>query len=92
MTAPALGIGKKRGAAAQTAPWQKIKIDRQVVAIAKSDGVVNVYWTDEDLRKLARAETLTDIATAYSISRVKYARLLVCQRARSPLNPRVLAK
>jgi hypothetical protein len=41
MTGLALGFGKKRGAS--VAPWQKVKIDRQIVAIAKSESVTDLY-------------------------------------------------
>jgi predicted nucleic acid-binding protein len=56
MTGAALKTGKKRGAGVASAPWQKVKFDRQIVAIAKSEQVTHVYSTDDNLRKLAAAE------------------------------------
>lgn len=66
MTGAALRAGNKRSVAARDAPWQKVKVDRQIVAIAKSEGVSHLYSIDEDLRKLAQAEgikalTLSDL-------------------------------
>jgi predicted nucleic acid-binding protein len=40
------------------APWQKIKIDRQVVAIAKVRGATVIYSTDGDIATLARESDL----------------------------------
>jgi hypothetical protein len=57
MTGLALDSGKKRGVS--VAPWQKVKIDRQIVAIAKSEGVTDLYSCDVDLCALARAEGMT---------------------------------
>jgi predicted nucleic acid-binding protein len=36
------------------APWNKIKFDRQIVAIAKTQGVSVVYSDDDQLRQFAR--------------------------------------
>jgi hypothetical protein len=58
MTSAALSRGAKRGSARSDAPWQKVKIDRQIVAIAKSEGATHLGAMDEDLRSLARAEGL----------------------------------
>jgi predicted nucleic acid-binding protein len=44
------GLGKKLGL---TSNWQKIKIDRQIVAIAKVHGADAIYTTDGDLKTLA---------------------------------------
>jgi len=44
--------GDKRGGA--KAPWQKIKVDRQVVAIAKVNDVHTLYVDDQDAKSLAR--------------------------------------
>jgi predicted nucleic acid-binding protein len=40
------------------APWQKIKIDRQIVAIAKVRGATVLYSTDHDIATLARESDL----------------------------------
>lgn len=42
-------LGKKAGA---TGTWQKVKVDRQIVAIAKVYGVSVIYSNDDDLRAL----------------------------------------
>ncbi len=44
------GLGKKLGL---TGSWQRIKVDRQIVAIAKVEGVQIVYTTDKDIQALA---------------------------------------
>jgi hypothetical protein len=56
MTDAALAAGRKRGAS--TGPWQKVKIDRQIVAIAKAEGADLIYSSDKDIRNLAIAERL----------------------------------
>jgi predicted nucleic acid-binding protein len=61
MTGAALSAGKKRGAARDDAPWQKIKIDRQIIAIAKTEGARRLYSMDRDLRSLAQANGLKAI-------------------------------
>lgn len=43
---------KKAGAKGQ---WQKIKVDRQFIAVAKMLGVDVIYSDDEDVEKLAKA-------------------------------------
>lgn len=43
--------GDKRGGA--TAAWQKLKIDRQIVAIAKTNKAHTIYADDGDVRKFA---------------------------------------
>lgn len=45
--------GKKRGKA--IGPWQKIKYDRQIVAIAKVTQATTIYSDDGDIRKIAHA-------------------------------------
>jgi len=49
----AVSSGDKRSGLAAT-PWQKIKIDRQIVAIAKTRGVNVIYSNDSDVTKLGR--------------------------------------
>lgn len=45
--------GSKRAPAAETAPWQKVKVDRQIVAIAKLHGARTLYSDDGDVRNIA---------------------------------------
>ena len=53
MLAEAIASGDKRSGLKATA-WQKIKIDRQIVAIASSRGCRVIYSTDADIAKLAK--------------------------------------
>ena len=50
-TLAAVGRGDKRSGLADS-PWQKLKIDRQIVAIAKSRGIRVIYSTDGDMAVL----------------------------------------
>lgn len=56
------GPGKKLGISDTT--WQKIKVDRQIVAIGKARGVTEVYTTDSDVITLARESNLKAIHVA----------------------------
>lgn len=47
-TSVALGRGDKRGGRKKT-PWQKVKFDRQIVAIARTRGATQIYSDDEDI-------------------------------------------
>lgn len=51
MTRAARGKGKKRGSS--NASWQKVKYDRQIVAIAKLAGATEIYSDDADIRAIA---------------------------------------
>jgi predicted nucleic acid-binding protein len=42
--------GKRGGSAS---PWAKLRFDRQIVAIAKTNGATRIYSDDEDVRKFA---------------------------------------
>jgi predicted nucleic acid-binding protein len=55
------GQGKKLGLVGN---WQKIKIDRQVVAIAKVNGAETIYTTDRDIQALAKDSGLQTIHVA----------------------------
>lgn len=55
------GKGKKLGS---TSSWQKIKVDRQIVAIAKVYGVTTVYSTDPDVLNLSRESGIEAIHAA----------------------------
>ena len=50
----AMETGNKRSGAA--GPWQKVKVDRQIVAIAKVHGVDELYSDDDDVQRLAEAD------------------------------------
>jgi hypothetical protein len=49
----AMDKGNKKGATLE-APWQKIKIDRQIVAIAKVNGATTIYSNDSDVAAHAK--------------------------------------
>lgn len=48
--------GSKRAPASDSAPWQKVKIDRQIVAIAKVANCDAMYTDDGEVRALAIGE------------------------------------
>ena len=50
----AIDAGSKKSGA--TGPWQKVKVDRQIVAIAKVHSVDELYSDDDDVRRLAEAD------------------------------------
>lgn len=51
MTREAIRAGDKKDGSAS--PWQKVKIDRQIIAIARSRGATTIYSDDEGLAKFA---------------------------------------
>lgn len=51
MTREAIRAGDKKGGS--TAHWQKVKIDRQIIAIARTRGATKIYSDDEGLAKFA---------------------------------------
>jgi len=51
MTREAIRAGDKKGGSAS--PWQKVKIDRQIIAIARTRGAAKIYSDDEGLAKFA---------------------------------------
>jgi hypothetical protein len=53
MTRIALGTGDKRGGA--SGDWQKVKVDRHIVAIAKVNGVRVIYSNDGDVATLGKS-------------------------------------
>jgi hypothetical protein len=59
LTDSALKTGSKRGKGDQIQPWQKVKIDRQIIAIAKVEQATELYSSDRALRALAAREGLT---------------------------------
>ncbi len=50
-TRMALSRGDKKAGA--TGPWQCVKVDRQIVAVARLRGVTEIYSNDSDMRKMA---------------------------------------
>jgi len=57
----ARSAGNKRGDS--TAPWAKVKFDRQIVAVAKVNGAKRIYSDDEDVIKFATKAGLEVIST-----------------------------
>src|SRR5260221_1076705 len=53
MTQTGLGRGDKRGGA--TGDWKKVKVDRQIVAIAKVHGARVIYSNDGDVAVLGKS-------------------------------------
>jgi hypothetical protein len=61
MTREAKENGDKR--AGSSAPWQKVKIDRQIVAIARVERSTRIYTDDGNMIAFARAAGLEVIST-----------------------------
>lgn len=59
-TSGAMTRGSKRGSS--KANWEKVKFDRQIVAIAKTRGATAIYSNDEDVRKFGDIENIEVIA------------------------------
>jgi predicted nucleic acid-binding protein len=57
----ARGKGDKRGGS--SAPWTKVKFDRQIVAVAKVNGARRIYSDDEDIIKFAPKAGLEVVST-----------------------------
>jgi predicted nucleic acid-binding protein len=53
MTRDALKLGTKKGSS--TEPWQKVKFDRQIIAIARVSGSDTIYSDDVKLCEFARS-------------------------------------
>lgn len=53
--------GDKRGGVAS--PWNKVRFDRQIVAICKVNNVSKIYADDSDLRKFAAKVGITAIGS-----------------------------
>jgi len=45
--------GSKRSPAPEDSPWQKVKVDRQIVAIARIHGAHTIYSDDRDVKNIA---------------------------------------
>lgn len=59
----ARGKGHKRHPLPSTTPWQKVKLDRQIVAISKLHHVTTIYSDDQDVRNIADDLGIKTIAT-----------------------------
>lgn len=55
--------GKKRHPLPDGRPWQKVKVDRQIVALARRHQCKAIYSDDGDLRSLAEDQGIKAIAT-----------------------------
>jgi predicted nucleic acid-binding protein len=56
-------LSRDKKAAQPDAPWQKIKFDHQIVAIAKCNGATTIYSEDAALRKFAELLGLKALST-----------------------------
>ena len=61
MTREAILAGDKR--VGSTAAWQKVKADRQVVAVTRVEGATSIYADDKDLVMFARRLGMTAFST-----------------------------
>ena len=61
LTANALAAGDKKAGSA--APWQKVKVDRQIVATGVSRNVTTIYSDDSGVLKLAQATRVPTISS-----------------------------
>ena len=61
MTAKAIASGDKKSGSA--APWQKVKIDRQIIAIGIIEQVMTIYTDDSDIIHLARKAEMTPVSS-----------------------------
>lgn len=60
MTQKAMGKGNKRSGSEGT--WAKIKYDRQIVAIAKTEGALVIYSDDGDVQAIAASESMVVVS------------------------------
>ena len=63
MTRSAIDKGDKRGETPGST-WAKVNFDRQIIAIAKSNGATAIYSEDEDIRRHARAANIPVMTVA----------------------------
>lgn len=61
MTREAAESGDKKSGSDQ--PWQKVKFDRQIIAIARASGALKIYSDDENLAKFAKKIGIEVIST-----------------------------
>ena len=55
--------GNKRYPASDATPWQKVKFDRQIVAISKLHQVKTIYSDDNGVRSIAEEIGIKTIST-----------------------------
>ncbi len=61
MTRDAIRAGDKKDGS--TSPWQKVKIDRQIIAIARVRGVERIYSDDKGVAAFAEKVALPVVQT-----------------------------
>ena len=61
MTHEAIGSGDKKGGSAS--PWTKVKFDRQIIAIARTEGAETIYSDDEGIHRFATQAGIEVIGT-----------------------------
>ena len=61
MTREAIEAGDKRSGS--DAPWQKVKVDRQIVAVARVEGAQRVYSDDKALVRFAKLVGMPTVST-----------------------------
>ena len=61
MTQQAIDAGDKK--AGSGAPWQKVKVDRQIIAVARVEGATAIYSDDGDLIAFAKALGMEVVST-----------------------------
>ena len=60
-TVTAIAGGDKR--AGSSAPWQKVKVDRQIVAIGVVGRASTIYADDQDVVRLAKVAGLATVSS-----------------------------
>jgi hypothetical protein len=63
MELAARGKGQKRHPVSVSTPWQKVKFDRQIVAISKLHGVHTLYSDDGDVKTIAEDNGIKVVST-----------------------------
>jgi hypothetical protein len=61
MTRNAIAMGDERGGATDST-WQKVKLDRQIVAIARVSGCATIYSDDDDVRRFAEQIAIATVS------------------------------
>jgi predicted nucleic acid-binding protein len=56
--------GKRAGSAS---PWAKLRFDRQIVAIAKTNGATRIYSDDEDVMKFATRIGIKEVIRTWEL-------------------------